>query len=199
MENQSVYDVRPEQYATVIRELIRHENDVTNHRTMWLLIIQGLLVNAYVNLDKETGAGNGLALAGILVTLSAFVMLYKSYKARGYLHFLGGEAKRGKLPEEHLRLDGWPRKRIKGWRKDDWLCPWLERASDLMEPYLCLPILTVFMWTFLLLHRRIPLRTVMVVGVSFVLTLFIFCAFCILWVWSQKAGEVERTEESVRQ
>ena len=31
-----MYDVRPEQYAIAIRELIRHENDVTNHRIMWL-------------------------------------------------------------------------------------------------------------------------------------------------------------------
>jgi len=29
-----MYDVRQEQYATVIREMIRHENDVTNHRIM---------------------------------------------------------------------------------------------------------------------------------------------------------------------
>ena len=33
-----MYDVRPEQYTTVIREMIRHENDVTNHRIMWLLV-----------------------------------------------------------------------------------------------------------------------------------------------------------------
>ena len=39
MEHRPMYDVRPEQYATVIRELIRHENDVTNHRIMWLLVM----------------------------------------------------------------------------------------------------------------------------------------------------------------
>ena len=194
MENQSVYDVRPEQYATVIRELIRHENDVTNHRTMWLLIIQGLLVNAYVGVRLEPAAARGIALAGILVTLSAFVMLYKSYQARGYLNFLGAEAKRGKLQEEYLRLDGWPRKRVKDWRRGVWICPWLERAGDVIEPYLCLPVLTVFMWTFLLLHHRIPLRTEMVIGVSFVLSLFVFCAFCILRVWSQKTAETEESE-----
>ena len=43
-----MYDVPKEQYVTVIREMIRHENDLTNHRTMWLLIVQGLLANAYV-------------------------------------------------------------------------------------------------------------------------------------------------------
>ena len=29
-----MHDVRPEQYARVIREMIRNENDVTNHRIM---------------------------------------------------------------------------------------------------------------------------------------------------------------------
>jgi hypothetical protein len=39
-------DVEPRQYPTVIREMIRRENDVTNHRIMWLLIVQGLIANA---------------------------------------------------------------------------------------------------------------------------------------------------------
>jgi len=76
-------DVEPRLYPTVIREMIRHENDVTNHRIMWLLIGQGLIANAYV------GAGNVreeilpmLAAVGILVTVSTFIILYKSYQAR---------------------------------------------------------------------------------------------------------------------
>jgi len=78
-----MYDVPKEQYVTVIREMIRHENDLTNHRTMWLLIVQGLLANAYV--AARGGGGTPvilmLSLVEILVTLSAFVMLYKSYQA----------------------------------------------------------------------------------------------------------------------
>src|SRR5690349_2374278 len=35
-----MYDVSPNQYTTVIRDFIKHENDVTNHRIMWLLIGQ---------------------------------------------------------------------------------------------------------------------------------------------------------------
>ena len=31
------YDVRRDQSRVGIREMIRHENDVTNHRIMWLL------------------------------------------------------------------------------------------------------------------------------------------------------------------
>ena len=38
-----MHDVAPQLYTTVIREMIRHENDVTNHRIMWLLIVQGLI------------------------------------------------------------------------------------------------------------------------------------------------------------
>jgi hypothetical protein len=37
-----MYDVKQEQYMTVIREMIRHENDITNHCIMWLMIGQGL-------------------------------------------------------------------------------------------------------------------------------------------------------------
>ena len=38
---------------------------------MWLLIVQGLLVNAYVGVRQDMHAASGLAVAGILVTLSA--------------------------------------------------------------------------------------------------------------------------------
>jgi hypothetical protein len=57
MGNRPRYDVPPEQYATVIRELIRHQNDVTNHRIMWFLVVQGLLINAYVKRDEEAWMG----------------------------------------------------------------------------------------------------------------------------------------------
>src|SRR5678816_570858 len=110
-----MHDVEPRLFTTVIREMIRHENDVTNHRIMWLLIGQGLIANAYV------GAGNVreeilpmLAAVGILVTVSTFIILYKSYQARGYLEFLGAEAKKGTLREEDLPLFGWPAARIQG-------------------------------------------------------------------------------------
>ena len=192
MENRAMYDVRPEQYATVIRELIRHENDVTNHRTMWLLIIQGLLVNAYVNLDKETGAGNGLALAGILVTLSAFVMLYKSYQARGYLQFLGRRAKQGVLPEEHLPLSGWPRARINGWRKEVWICPWYGHAGDLLEPWVFLPFLFVFMWMTILLQTRTTLNAASAGTVAAILSAVVMFVCCVVLVWSQRREEYLR-------
>jgi len=123
-ENKPMYDVRPEQYTNVIREMIRHENDLTNHRLMWLLIGQGLIANAYVSMERGGASRHFLLpLVGILLTLSAFMMLYKSYQARGYLLFLGKQAKQGALQEEYLPLMGWPGKRIKGWWRDVWVCP----------------------------------------------------------------------------
>ncbi len=124
--------------------MIRHENDLTNHRLMWLSIGQGLIANAYV------GAGSVrdeivsvLAPVGILVALSAFVILYKSYQARGYPGFLGALAKQGTLSEEKLPLFGWPAERVRDWRRNVWACPWLGRVSDLLEPYFFLPGLLI--------------------------------------------------------
>jgi hypothetical protein len=40
----TLYDIRQEQYANVIREFIRHEDDVTNHHIMWLLVGENIAV-----------------------------------------------------------------------------------------------------------------------------------------------------------
>jgi len=185
-------DVEPHLYPTVIREMIRHENDVTNHRIMWLLIGQGLIANAYV------GAGSVredivtvLAPVGILVSLSAFVILYKSYQARGYLDFLGAAAKRGALSEENLPLFGWPARRIRGWRKNVWVCPWLGRASDLLEPYFFLPALLILAWLFVLLRHWLALGTGMLLVVTTVLVATMLFVFCLLWVLAQGKYETE--------
>jgi len=88
-------DVPREQYTMVIREMLRHENDLTNHRIMWLLIGQGFFANAYASIKSSQDSPSLLfPLVGILVTLSAFLMLYRSYQARTYLQFLGLRAKR---------------------------------------------------------------------------------------------------------
>jgi hypothetical protein len=195
MESQSTNDVRPDQYPNVIRDLIKHEDDVTNHRLMWLLIVQGLLVNAYVVVRADARAAYGIATAGILVTLSAFVMLYKSYQARGYLHFLGAEAKLGRLSEKYLRLDGWPYTRIKNWRKGLWVCPWFKKPGDLMEPMLSLPLLIMGAWLYLMLDRRVTLSPPILVGVAIILGTFILFVFCALWVRSQETDEEERTDQ----
>ena len=130
-----------------------------------------------------------LAPVGILVTLSAFVILYKSYQARGYLQFLGNAAKTGTLPEENLPMAGWPPKRVGGWRDKVWCSPWLGRFSDLLEPYMFLPALLIAAWLFVLLRRSLTLNLGLVLGLAVVLTAFFLALLCMLWVHFQTKDE----------
>jgi hypothetical protein len=186
-----MHDVDPRFYTTVIREMIRHENDLTNHRIMWLLIVQGLIANAAVSAGRESGeVASALAAVGILVTLSAFVILYKSYQARGYLQFLGNEAKQGTLRDEDLPLFGWPSRRIQGWRKKVWTCPWIGKASELLEPFFFLPMLLVTAWLFVLLRQWRALDAGVLAILCAILAVVLMAAFCVVWVWWQRKDEV---------
>ena len=179
-------DVPREQYTMVIREMIRHENDLTNHRIMWLLIGQGFFANAYAS---TKGGGQSpsflFPVVGILVTLSAFLMLYRSYQARTYLQFLGQQAKQGTLQAEYLPLVGWPRMRIKGWWRTICVCPWFRQTSDLLEPWLFLPSIFLYMWVYTLLQQWDRLHAPLGVLLAAILTAVILAAFCIVVVWSQ--------------
>jgi hypothetical protein len=193
-----MYDVGPEHYTTVIREMIRHEDNLTNNRIMWLLIGQGFLANAFVFEGRERASSDlMIPIAGIFVTLSVFERLYKSYQARGYLKFLGERAKQGTLQEEHLPLTGWPRNRIKGWWRDVWVCPWIGQTGEMLEPWLFMPYLFVFMWLTILLRRGTMLDTRIVLILVAILSAAIFSVFCIVLVWSQGKDE-ERTEGRAR-
>jgi hypothetical protein len=190
--SEAMHDVRPEQYPTVIREMIRHENDVTNHRIMWLLIGQGFLANGYVfGKDASAAAHLMLGLMGLLLSLSAFVMLYQSYLARGYLQFLGQKAKLGTLQEEHLPLMGWPRNRIKGWWRSVGVYPWIRKTHDLLEPWLLLPYLFTSLWMIALLHLRSSLNKGVVVILGVLLSTVILSMSCFVEVWSQGKDDEE--------
>jgi len=196
-----MHDVEPRLYTTVIREMIRHENDVTNHRIMWLLIGQGLIANAFVSAgSQKANIASTLAVVGILVTLSTFVILYKSYQARGYLEFLGDEAKRGVLREEDLPLFGWPSKRIKGWRKTHWVCPWLRQAGDLLEPYLFLPGLLILAWLFVLMQYHLSLERGITLVLAILLDAVMLFVVCVLWIRGEakyEKGQEHRAGELI--
>jgi hypothetical protein len=173
------YDVRPELYATVIREMLRHENDLTNHRIMWLLIGQGFIANAFISTSKEhPTSGSLLAVLGLFLSLSAFVMLYRSYQARGYLRFLGERAKRGMLQEKDLPILGWPAQRMKGWSREVWAYPWIAKISDLLEPWLFLPFLFVFLWIAPSLSIWTGLSPWAILALDGLLSVTTFVVFC---------------------
>jgi hypothetical protein len=192
-------DVRQDQYPTVIREMIRQENDVTNHHIMWLLVGQGFIGNAYVSAKNEVApTHSALSLVGILVSLSAFVMLYQSYEARGYLQFLGLQAKDGTLREEDLPLTGWPRNRIKGWWRSVWVFPWFRQNRDLWEPWLLLPFLFTSMWMAALLHAASNLNIGVALTLGVILSAVLLATSCIVLVWSQSKDD-ESSERSRRE
>jgi len=184
-------DVRKDQYPTVIREMIRHEDDVTNHRIMWLLVGQGFLANAFV-VVKNQGSSEYLMLCflGIVVALSAFVTLYQSYQARGYLQFLGLHAKTGILREEDLPLTGWPENRLKGWQRNIWILLGVRKTRDLFEPWLTLPFLFTCMWTMSVLHahkvRSIPVDA----ALGIIISGLILFSVCGVLFWTESKNEV---------
>ena len=181
-------DVRQDQYPTVIREMIRHEHDVTNHRIMWLLVGQGFVINAYVS-SKVALTHAVLSLVGILVSLSAFVMLYQSYEAQGYLQFLGLHAKEGTLREEHLPLMGWPKNRIEDWWRSVWVFKWFRHSRDLVEPWLLLPFLFSSMWMAALLHSESGLHIGVTLTLGVILSAVILSTSCFVLVWSQSKDD----------
>jgi hypothetical protein len=190
-----MHDVDPGLYTTVIRDLLRHENDVTNHRLMWLLIGQGLIANAYVSARiQNASAVLTFAPLGILITFSAFIILYKGYQARGYLRFLGDLAKRGRLREQFLPMFGWPPRRIKHWRKGTWLCLWLEDFRDLMDPIFTLPSVLLLAWVFALLKFLFTLSTPVTFVISVLLVAIMLAGLCVLWVHVEG-----RTEEEIKE
>jgi hypothetical protein len=183
-------DVRQDQYLTVIREMIRHENDVTNHRIMWLLVGQGFVINAYVSAKNEVAPTHAaLSLVGILVSLSAFMMLYQSYEALGYLQFLGLRAKEGTLREAHLPLMGWPKNRIEGWWRSVWVFPWFRQSRDLVEPWVLLPFLFSSMWMAALLHTESSLHVGSALTLGAILSAVILSTSCFVLVWSQSKDD----------
>jgi LPXTG-motif cell wall-anchored protein len=192
----TINDVPPSEYTTVIREMIRHENDLTNHRIMWLLVGEGFIANAFVSVVKTGEKSTHLlfGLGGLLIALSAFVMLYRSYQARGYLRYLGMKAKQGRLREKHLPLTGWPSHRIKGWRRGFWVSVWFGEIRDLFEPWLLLPYVFASLWMISLLHTQTDLNIASVLILGMILSTGILSASCIAMVRLQ-GEEDESTEE----
>ena len=75
-----------EKRAETLRSLIRHENDVTNHRASWLLVAQGILFAATANLLHEHWFPVlVIAIVGVALCLSIGHALANSYQSRKYL------------------------------------------------------------------------------------------------------------------
>jgi len=83
-------------YAAVIRELIQHENTITNHRLMWMLIVEGILFAGAASFWKIHWAPFVIiAGLGIVTAVSVYHALWLSGRARGHLRKLYEEKMEG--------------------------------------------------------------------------------------------------------
>ncbi len=64
-------------YHRIIREMIRHENEVRNSRNNWFMVIQGLLFNAFINpLVHQKDllvSSNTVCIIGIVIAFIGFI------------------------------------------------------------------------------------------------------------------------------
>ena len=112
-----------EKRAEILRALIRQENDVTNHRTTWLLVSQGILFAAVSALVKVHWFPTlVVAVVGILAAISIGHSLKNSYESRQYLKRTWRERvnERGYKWEDFPPLDGGNPEV----RTINWLFPW---------------------------------------------------------------------------
>lgn len=77
------------EYASVIREMIRHENELTNSRFTWMLIAQGIFFGAASNFwNAHWAPFVTIACVGIAIATSVFYSLWLTTKARIHLREL---------------------------------------------------------------------------------------------------------------
>ena len=76
-------------YASVIRSMIRHENELTNNRLTWMLVLQGFLFVASASFIKIYWLPFvAIATLGILTCVSVYYACWLSGQARGHLRWL---------------------------------------------------------------------------------------------------------------
>jgi len=107
------------EYGDRIRALIRHENDITNHRTTWLLVIQALLVTAASNFLKDfPEIVLGIVVIGILVAYSIGDSLTASLRSRVALKKMWSRRleREGYALDDMLPVDGaFAPGEVRGW------------------------------------------------------------------------------------
>lgn len=132
---------KDEEYGATLRALIRHENEVTNHRTTWLMVTQGILFTAASALVKEHIAPTVIvALVAILSALSLGHALQNSFHSRQYFKGLWRKRveERGYKIEDMLPLDGgYPGNPAIGW----------------LLPHTFMPKLLVVAWVLFIAYR----------------------------------------------
>jgi hypothetical protein len=93
------------------------------------------------------------------------------------------------LRDEDLPLCGWPSRRIKGWRKKVWPCPWVGKGSELLEPFFFLPSLVLTAWLYVVLRQWLAFNAGVLAILSIILAVILMFVICVGWVCWQRRDE----------
>lgn len=76
-------------YASIIRDMIRHENEITNNRLTWMLVLQGILFATSASFWRIHWLPLLIiTILGVVTSISFFYVFSLSRKARIYLRSL---------------------------------------------------------------------------------------------------------------
>ena len=118
---------KDEKYGEVLRAMIKNENELTNQRTTWLLVAEGLLVTGVTNLLKDYAwAAIGVAIVGILLAMSYGHALQNNIDSRQYFKRLWNNRleAHGYAIEDMIPVHGgYPGNLAKGWLLPDRFVP----------------------------------------------------------------------------
>jgi hypothetical protein len=131
-------DMSMVEYAAVIREMIRNENELTNNRLTWLLVVQGFLFNAAASFWNEQKALIIIAILGILTSVSVFYALLLSRRARKYLRSL------------------WQKKLVSNTELANQIPPVVGDTPDtvqgsMLNPWMFIPWIIIIAWALLII------------------------------------------------
>jgi hypothetical protein len=133
-----------EKDAETLRMLIRHENDLTNHRTTWLLVSQGILFTAAAVFTRiHWVPALVVGTVGIILAVSIGQSLTNSYEARQFFKKTWWPqrlASTGYKVEDFPPLDGG----VPGVRAINWLFPWFVIPRTLVVAWGIL--IAFFLW-----------------------------------------------------
>jgi hypothetical protein len=116
-----------DEYRTKLRDLVKHENEVMNQRTTWLMVSQGIFATAAASLIGEYPLPTiFVAVVAATIAISIWHSLSNSFDSRKHFKDLWRDRikKRGYTEEEALPVDGgYQNNRAIGWLLPDRIIP----------------------------------------------------------------------------
>lgn len=143
-------NLEPSEYAQILREMIRHENELTNHRLGWMSTFNGLLFGVVSFLLKDIKHIEiipSVCFVGLAIDFSIFLSLCASETVKKSLNNL--------WRHKHISTAEIPP--VWGWCVQSTK----DRISRLFMPWFLLPFTFIVAWILILIfHKKISVTGV---------------------------------------